>query len=160
MMLENIAEDDNIAKPLVIYAYAGFWRRLAAYLIDGLVLGVIAAAIGFGVGFVWFTLAGQDELSKNIFSAILNLAMFIISWFYFAGQESSDSQATLGKRVAGIFVTDMQGEGLGFGRASARYFSKMLSSILMIGYLIVLFTTKQQALHDLIAGTLVIHGHS
>jgi uncharacterized RDD family membrane protein YckC len=160
MMLENIAEEDNIAKPLLVYAYAGFWRRFAACLLDWLVLSVITAVLGFGVGFVWFTLTGDDELSRNIFSAILNLAMFIISWFYFAGQESSDSQATLGKRVAGIFVTDTQGEALGFGRASARYFSKMLSSILMIGYLIMLITTKRQALHDLVAGTLVIHAHS
>lgn len=158
--MENISEDELIIKPLQVYAYAGFWRRFAAYLIDGLVLGLIAAGIGFGVGLIWFMLAGQDDISKNIFSAILNASMFVISWFYFAGQESSETQATWGKRVVGIFVTDMQGEALSFGRASARYFGKILSSILVIGYLFALFTTKRQALHDLIAGTLVIHAHS
>jgi uncharacterized RDD family membrane protein YckC len=157
--LENLADEEIIIKPLLVYAYAGFWRRFAASLIDGLVLSVIAAVLGFGVGFIWFTRAGDDELSRTIFSAILNLAMFFISWFYFAGQESSDARATWGKRVVGVFVTDMQGETISFGQASARFFSKLLSSILMIGYLITPFTSKHQALHDLIAKTLVIHAH-
>ncbi len=158
--MENYSEEELIIKPLQVYAYAGFWRRFAAYLIDGLVLGLIAAGIGFGVGIIWFMLVGQDDISKNIFSAILNLSMLVISWFYFAGLESSDAQATWGKRVVGIFVTDMQGETLSFGRASARFFGKMLSSFLVIGYLFMLFTSKRQTLHDLIAGTLVIHAHS
>jgi uncharacterized RDD family membrane protein YckC len=158
--LENLPDEEIIIRAPLVYAYAGFWRRFAASLIDGLVLSVIGAVLGFGVGFVWFTQAGQDELSRTIFSAILNLALFIISWFYFAGQESSDARATWGKRVVGVFVTDMQGEPISFGRASARYFCKILSSFLMIGYLMNLFTSKHQTLHDLIAKTLVIHAHS
>lgn len=158
--MENYSEEEYIIKPLQVFAYAGFWRRFSASLIDWLVLTVVAAVLGLGVGFFWFTQVGDDEVSRNIFSAILNLAIFIISWFYFAGLESSDAQATWGKRVVGIFVTDLQGQTLSFGRASARYFGKILSSILMIGYLLAIFTNKKQALHDLIAGTVVIHAHS
>lgn len=158
--MESQPEEEIIIRAPLVYAYAGFWRRFAAYLVDGLVLGVVAAVIGFGVGFAWFMLVGQDELSQNIFSAILNAAMFIIAWFYFAGQESSESKATLGKRLLGIFVTDMQGEQLSFGRASGRYFGKVLSGITIIGYLLPAMTARKQALHDLIAKTLVIHAHA
>lgn len=158
--MENLSGLENISKPQ-IYAYAGFWRRYAASLIDGVILGLIGAVIGFGVGYLWITQVGDDDLSRNILSAILNIAIFIISWFYFAVQESSEAQATIGKRMMGIFVSDLQGSQISFGRATGRYFGKILSGlVLMIGYILVGFTVKKQALHDLIAGTLVIHAHS
>jgi uncharacterized RDD family membrane protein YckC len=158
--LENLSENEIRIEPMV-YAYAGFWRRYAASLLDGIIVGLIGAALGFGVGFLWITQIGDDELSRNILSAILNVAIFIISWFYFAVQESSETQATIGKRLMGIFVTDLQGNQISFGRATGRYFGKILSGmIFMIGYILAGFTNKKQALHDLMAGTLVIHAHS
>lgn len=158
--MENLSENEIRIEPMV-YAYAGFWRRYAASLLDGIIVGLIGAALGFGVGFLWITQIGDDELSRNILSAILNVAIFIISWFYFAVQESSETQATIGKRLMGIFVTDLQGNQISFGRATGRYFGKILSGmIFMIGYILAGFTNKKQALHDLMAGTLVIHAHS
>jgi len=76
---------------------------------------------------------------------------------YYVGQESSRKQATLGKRALGIIVTDLHGNRISNGRAVGRYFAKLLSAlILLIGYFMAGFTEKKQALHDMIAGTLVV----
>ena len=56
-------------------------------------------------------------------------------------------------------VTDLGGQPIGFGRASGRYFARILSSlILMIGYLMAAFTARKQSLHDLLSGCLVVSG--
>jgi len=66
-------------------------------------------------------------------------------------------QATLGKRIVGLKVTDLAGNRIGFGRATGRHFAKMLSSMIMnIGYIMVAFTDRKQGLHDMLAGTLVM----
>ncbi|GAB3820472.1 hypothetical protein GCM10028895_20670 [Pontibacter rugosus] len=79
-----------------------------------------------------------------------------VGWLYYAGFESSAKQATPGKQLFGIFVTDTQGYRLSFARASGRYFGKMLSGlILLIGYIMAAFTKRRQALHDMLASTLV-----
>jgi uncharacterized RDD family membrane protein YckC len=85
-------------------------------------------------------------------------ALFLFAgWIYEAGMESSSKQATLGKMALGLKVTDEYGKRIGFARASARFFSKILSRmILMIGYIMVGFTARKQGLHDMIAGTLVM----
>lgn len=81
----------------------------------------------------------------------------LINWLYFALMESSGRQATLGKMALGIVVTDLNGDKIGFGRATGRYFAKILSGlILFIGFIMVAFTQKKQGLHDMIAGTLVV----
>jgi uncharacterized RDD family membrane protein YckC len=71
--------------------------------------------------------------------------------------ESGSMQGTLGKKLLGIKVTDMEGGRIGFGRATGRYFGKILSGmIFMVGFLMAAFTEKKQALHDMLAGTLVV----
>ena len=71
--------------------------------------------------------------------------------------EASSKQGTLGKMVLGIIVTDEAGNRISFGRATGRYFGKILSSlILLIGYIMIAFTKKKQGLHDLLASTLVV----
>ncbi len=78
-------------------------------------------------------------------------------WMYFAGMESSDKQATLGKLVIGLVVTDMEGERVSFSKATVRHFSKILSGLfLSFGYIMIAFTEKNQGLHDMIAGCLVV----
>jgi|1185.fasta_scaffold02821_2 uncharacterized RDD family membrane protein YckC len=116
--------------------YAGFWMRVGAYLIDVLVLIVPLVVV---------TLI-------PILGIILNIVGI---WLYFALQESSAHQATVGKRAMNIYVTDLQGRRISFGQATGRHFSRVLSSILAIGYIMVAFTEKKQGLHDIIAGTLV-----
>jgi uncharacterized RDD family membrane protein YckC len=71
--------------------------------------------------------------------------------------ESSPQQATLGKMALGLKVTDLQGERLSFARATGRYFGKIVSSlILFVGFMMAGWTEKKQALHDIMAGTLVV----
>ncbi len=129
--------------------YAGFLRRLVAYLIDG----VIFYAVFFIVGFVLGALLGASQ-EIQVFISLISI---VIAWLYFAMMESSDKQATFGKMAIGIKVTDMSGRRISFGRATGRYFAKIVSGIiLLIGYIMVAFTAKKQGLHDMMAGTLVV----
>ena len=126
-------------------AYAGFWRRVAAYLIDGIILSIVLVPLAL------FFRDPQQQASVS--SPISTL----VSWLYFAFMESSDRQATFGKMALGIVVTDLEGKKIGFGRATGRYFARLLSFlILLIGVIMVAFTAKKQGLHDMIAGTLVV----
>ena len=78
-------------------------------------------------------------------------------WLYFSLMESSSWQATLGKKALGLYVTDLEGNRITFARATGRYFAKLISSLtLLIGYIMAGFTEKKQALHDMIAGCLVM----
>jgi uncharacterized RDD family membrane protein YckC len=91
----------------------------------------------------------------DIFSvAVIQL---VIYWLYFAIMESSHFQGTVGKIVLGMKVVDLQGNKISFLKATGRSFGKYLSSIiLLIGYIMAAFTEKKQALHDMIAGCLVV----
>ena len=81
----------------------------------------------------------------------------MMNWIYYAGMESSANQGTLGKMAVGIKVTDLNGERISFARATGRYFSKIISALIIaIGFIMVAFTSKKQGLHDMIAETLVI----
>lgn len=127
--------------------YAGFWRRLAAYLIDGVVLNV-AGFFGFAVLF-----AIIPELPQWTVTLISHIAV----WLYFAFLESSLSQATLGKRALGLRVADEQGQRIGFGRATARHFGRLLCAFSFgIGYLIIALEPHKQGFHDMVARTVVL----
>jgi len=139
-----------------VQSYAGFWRRFAAYMIDGV---VIAFALGALNDVLWTSLIAQynyDEVRK-IMAVSMSLMAIPLAWTYYSGMESSPLQATIGKLAVGIYVTDLQGQRLSFGRATGRFFGKILSgAILAIGYIMAGFTAKKQALHDMLAGTLVL----
>ena len=88
---------------------------------------------------------------------IISLIGFLLVWLYYAGMESSGMQATLGKRVMGLKVTDVDGDQIGFGTATGRFLGKMISGLILgIGYIMAAFTPKKQALHDMIAGTVIV----
>jgi uncharacterized RDD family membrane protein YckC len=132
--------------------YAGFWRRLAAVLIDGLLVGAIIAPLvmAFGEG---------ETYAEAVRSTSGSSIQTVITWLYYALMESSAKQATVGKLVLGILVTDLEGRRIGFGRATGRHFAKILSALILgIGFLMVAFTERKQGLHDMVAGTLVIRG--
>ncbi|MFZ3150489.1 MAG: RDD family protein [Anaerolineaceae bacterium] len=132
--------------PVITPEYAGFWKRFLAVILDGIIVG----AIGWLLSRVTGNFFGNEFLNNTFFP-------FVIAWLYYTLMESSEKQATLGKQAMQIKVTDMQGRRISFGRANGRYFSKWLSAaILMIGYMMAGWTEKKQALHDLIAGTLVV----
>lgn len=134
--------------------YAGFWKRFAAFFIDMIILIVLGGLAGGALGFLYGAQTGTAEGAEAIGQA----AGILVGWIYYAAFESSDKQATLGKMALSIKVTDMEGKKIGFGRATGRYFGKILSSlILLIGYLMVAFTSKKQGLHDMLAGCLVVN---
>jgi uncharacterized RDD family membrane protein YckC len=127
--------------------YAGFWRRFAAYIIDNILISVVFWLVALVLG----AIAGDGGV---IVAYILGtIGVFV----YFAAMESSTSQATIGKIALGIQVTDLQGNRISFGKALGRNLAKILSAlILYIGFIMAAFTARKQALHDMIAGTLVV----
>ncbi len=136
------------------FAYAGFWKRFFAYLLDLVIIAVFTSLTAVPVVLL-FGLSQADIQSNNY---MINLLGFLLGWLYWALMESSTRQATLGKLALGIKVTGLSGARISFGTASLRYFSKIISwVILMIGFLMAAFTQKKQALHDLIAETLVVN---
>jgi uncharacterized RDD family membrane protein YckC len=148
----------------VYVQYAGFWLRFVAYVIDALILGVAGFALGvvFGLAAAGIDAAtGSSSSTRGTASSLASLLSWGIGvvggWLYYSLQESSARQATIGKAAIGIRVTDLEGRRISFGRATARYFSKILSGLICaIGYIMAGFTDRKQALHDLIASTLVV----
>jgi uncharacterized RDD family membrane protein YckC/Tfp pilus assembly major pilin PilA len=137
--------------------YAGFWRRWAALFIDGLVLGipVIVLAVLLAIPFGLFS-QNSTETAGFIVQGVYYLLWLISAPLYYALQESSSYQATVGKRALGIKVTDLEGKRISFANALGRWFAAALSYLtLYIGFLMAAFTDRKQALHDRIAGTLV-----
>ena len=129
--------------------YAGFWRRVGAYLIDYALFMVAAIALGVGLGLSGFWSA-QIEIACQ-------LALVVGYWLYATGMQSSALMATVGKLALRIKVTDYEGGRISFGRANGRFFASILSSLTLgIGYLMAGFTKRRQALHDIVAGTLVV----
>ena len=132
--------------------YGGFWNRYVASVIDGVVTSIGSLIIYVVLGGLYEAGGGSSEGSTVIYFFV----SFLFGWLYFAIMESSAKQATLGKMAMRLVVTDERDNCLTFGRATARYFAKFISAIiLMIGYIIAAFTEKKQALHDMVAGTIV-----
>jgi uncharacterized RDD family membrane protein YckC len=141
-----------------------------AHLIDDLLLGIgfgILVLIGVaivGVGSLRTMFEGMNGEDPQIPVAIMSMFIVLafvcvlLAWIYNAGMESSRHQGTLGKMALGLIVTDLQGRPIGFGRASGRYFAKIITGLipLGIGYAMAGFTEKKQALHDMIASCLVL----
>jgi uncharacterized RDD family membrane protein YckC len=143
--------------------YGGFWIRVVAAIIDAIALGIIALPIRmiiFAVGRVSGYRMGPnyDENLGRLLALIPLLigANVLVSWLYEALMTSSSWQATLGKKALNLKVTDEAGNRISFARATGRHFAKYLSvAILFIGYIMVAFTERNRALHDMLAGTLV-----
>ncbi len=138
---------------LTVVEYAGFWLRLVAYLIDVIVI-TVAYAVMFLMGMIM--LGPTGEISEWAI-ALGSLLGALIGWLYYPLMESSSTQATLGKMAIGIVVTDLDGNKVSFGRATGRYFGKIISGLILnIGYIMAGFTERKQALHDMMASCLVV----
>ena len=140
--------------------YAGFWQRFVAYFIDGIVTGIVGFVINLATQAVIQVSFARGSNGQNLALVILGinwLESFALNIAYFATMESSTSQATLGKMAMGIKVTDEFGQRISFGRAVGRFAGKMVSSLTCsIGFIMAAFTERKQALHDMMAGTLVV----
>jgi uncharacterized RDD family membrane protein YckC/Tfp pilus assembly major pilin PilA len=123
--------------------YAGFWRRTGAYLIDYVLVVFAAGTIG--------------ALLAGVSRGLTPIVVLVSVWLYYALMESSELQATLGKRAVGIKVTDLEGNRVSFTRATGRLVAHLVSSLTLgIGFAMAVFTSRRQTLHDNIAGTLVV----
>ena len=152
--------------------YAGFWLRFVAYLLDSLILGFAILALLIPFFFLMGGVAILESLPRHhgeqwepaqIVAFVTMLVTFavvgtIAKWLYFAYLESGEKQATWGKQALGVYVTDLSGNPISFGRASGRFFAKIISGLipLWIGFIMAGFTERRQALHDMIASTLVL----
>jgi len=164
-------------QPPTHLVYGGFWLRFAAYCIDVFILlmpllvivvviSVAAAALGMAhqSSASDYSYHAQTEVNPAValFFGSLELVFFaatlVAGWLYFAMLESGPKQATLGKQLVGVKVTDQAGARLSFGHATGRYFAKIVSGMIPfgLGYVMAAFTERKQALHDLIAGTFVV----
>lgn len=150
--------------------YGGFWLRFLAYLIDSavLMLGVVFVCIPLvfltGLGALLSQIHPEEELNEaGVLLIIGVIFLFLtvglaVTWLYHALMESSEWQATVGKKALGLVVTDMAGNRVSFGRATGRHFAKIVTNMipLFIGYIMAGFTQQKQALHDMIAGCLIL----
>lgn len=151
--------------------YAGFWLRFLAYLIDALILGVCCTPILVGVAMTMGVGASLGRIPRGgdplAWAASAMLGSFVLicvlvglvgGWLYHALLESSEWQATAGKKAIGLTVTDLAGHKISFARASGRHFGKIVTGFipLGIGYILAGLTEKKQALHDMLASCLVL----
>ncbi len=152
--------------------YAGFMLRLAAHIIDRIVIGIVTMIlfIPFGIisGLTAFLADFEHWKEESNIAFILALigSLFvllfisvIIVWLYYALMESYKG-GTLGKLLLNIKVTDLNGDKISFTRATGRHFCKMISGILFIGYIMTAFTPFKQSLHDILAKCLVVKNWS
>ena len=140
--------------------YAGFWIRFVAALIDGLLIQMavwpISLLPGLGSSLSVLPLSMPWPGFHHAHGSARFALALIVGWIYKAWMESSIEQATLGKKAMGLKVVDLQGNRISFARASGRYFAKLISMIFLIGYIMAGFSERKQALHDMIADTLVL----
>jgi uncharacterized RDD family membrane protein YckC len=120
---------------------AGFWRRFAAALIDGVLLGVVNAILRGVIG-----MGGGTGLGT------------LITLAYFTYFEGGPTGQTLGKRAMGIRVIDFGGGGsIGYGRAFIRWIGRFVSAIVIfLGYLWMLWDDERQTWHDKFANSVVV----
>jgi ABC-type transport system involved in multi-copper enzyme maturation permease subunit/uncharacterized RDD family membrane protein YckC len=146
--------------------YAGFWHRALAWGIDAVFVGLACGAIGLAWGIGSATVRSDSDylgeyavrdLVLDRLAWSMTVGLLLVGWLYYAGSEASVRRATPGKVLTGLFVTDTRGGRTSFARASVRYFAKLVSAApLMLGFLDVTTNRRRQALHDRIAGTLVL----
>jgi uncharacterized RDD family membrane protein YckC len=135
------------------FSYGGFWIRFVAAIIDGLITaiptGIVGALIASSAGGPGAR--GEAELISNVIS-------LVVGWLYEALFTASSYQATPGKLLFGLRVTDTQGNTISFARATGRHFAKIVSAIIIgIGFIMAAFDERKRSLHDIMAGTLVTY---
>ncbi len=138
--------------------YAGFLRRWVALTLDCVILAVPYYLLIFVIAIMSAAAehSGRSEPAA-MFMLLIYPLWFLLAWLYYALQESSSYQATLGKRALGIKVTDANGQRLTLAHASGRWFAAALSYLTCyIGFVMAGFTERKRALHDMVADTLVV----
>ena len=141
--------------------YAGFWKRLVAYVLDWIVLYVVFTLAALVLGPMFGPALDHDSMTSREIMRSRPWIFFVvvsIPWLYYTLMESSVKQATLGKMALGIKVVDLSGKRISFLRATGRFVGRIVSSMIFcIGYVMAAFTSRKQALHDMMAGCLVVN---
>ena len=160
----TIVHDGNVV-------HAGFWKRFAAAILDGIVLTVvllIILGVGFGVmgGMGIFSGTQTSDAAAGMVGLFLIVGVYIVPIFmqaaYYSWMHASGAQATLGKMAVGIKVARSDGTALGLGRSFGRwaaYFFFNLASCgiaTLVSAFMVGLTQRKQGLHDMVADTLVV----
>lgn len=132
------------------------WIRPAGGILVSIVVLPVRLMIGLFISAAGMAVS-TPGIGVGIVTGIVGVAIFFCAnWIYEAAMESSSKQATVGKMALGLRVTDLEGRRISFARATGRHFAKIISGMtLLIGYIMAGFTERKQALHDMIAGTLV-----
>jgi formylglycine-generating enzyme required for sulfatase activity/uncharacterized RDD family membrane protein YckC len=140
--------------------YAGFWRRAAALIIDIIISTIGTYLIVLCLLVVNYMVGFQHPDEPDVIARLVNLwygLIILFGVFYYPLMESSSKQATIGKLVLGIKVTDLEGRRISFWKALGRYVSKSISAtVLFAGYIMVAYDKQKRGLHDIIASTLVV----
>ena len=124
-------------------SYAGFWIRLAAALIDGLIIGIPVSILQFGLIFA----TGSNSMMYIVQLAEVALVIYL----------DGIKGGTPGKLILGMRIVNEKGNYIGIPMAILRYIGKILSVIiLLIGYLMIAWDKRKQGLHDKIAKTFVV----
>jgi len=132
----------------------GFGRRFVAYLIDAVILGAVAACLGFGISAVTASGGNQDvvsgaNLAVQCLSILIALAYFVVFW--------ATSGQTPGKMALGIKVIGTDGSPVTWGKAVLRYIGYIVSGLVFyLGFIWIAFDAKRQGWHDKIASTYVV----
>jgi len=141
--------------------YASFAWRLLAFLIDAVILTlinyVLDLVLAIAMTSVCLISSMKDHTAQTLRPYLSYCFGMLVEWLYFATMESSPWQASFGKKACGLTVTDTDGKRLSFGRASGRYWATYISTLTcMAGWFMAAFTARNQALHDIIAKTVVL----
>lgn len=140
-------------------AFAGFWLRAVACIIDTILIAGVFVLVASFFPSVFEKLIPPTPPSLTAIpppSPLLIVMLISIGCLYYTFFEASAWQATPGKRIMRLYVADLNGQRLTFGRALLRNIARQISGVFFIGYLMTGFTEKKQALHDIIAGSLVL----
>lgn len=138
----------------------GFWIRLGAFLIDNIVLYILAfilsivGIIALGLGSSGLDEFGEEDMYRLILPLyVFNTILTIVYYTYFHGSTGQ----TPGKMMCGLKVIRVNGEPLGYGKAFLRWVGYMVSGFLFcLGFLWAGWDKNKQAWHDKIVGTYVI----
>jgi uncharacterized RDD family membrane protein YckC len=151
--IAELREILGFKKQSVIPQYFGsFDQRLMAVVIDWFFVWGVCIIIAFFAVLFIHDVTGRTVVVITIFGAgpVINIIYHIV-------MECSAKQATYGKQILKIKVCDMQGERISAGMAIGRNLARLFSvATFFIGYVISFFSKQQQALHDMVAGTLVM----
>jgi len=148
-------------QPLATVRYAGFWIRLLARIIDGLILALVnfVVTMPLGVSSFGFLMGSPDMADIASFLGLVLLATSIRVTIAAAYEITLTTMkgATLGKMALGLKVIRPDGSGISVGRSTGRYFSTWISGVILcIGYIIAAFDDEKRSLHDRICETRVI----